>query len=453
VRSDAEDLAGQVIDERFEIRALLGEGGMGKVYRAWQRSVGREVAIKLIDRAYSRDPMAVRRFLREAKLASRLSQPNTVSVFDFGQAEDGRLFMAMELIEGKTLLDVRRKDGPFTLGRTVRVGEQLCDALDAAHALSIIHRDLKLENIIVLDQPAGRDRVKILDFGLAKLVGESGSHATDTGIVVGTPRYMAPEIAMGQAATSAADMYSLGIILAELVVGKPLYDPELSLPGLVAAKLDPTPILKQVPASMYKLMAALLDPEPSTRPSASDARTQLAQAETSSAPIRVDAIAPEAEPTKQLTPVTPAPSEAIAPPKRSSGMWISGLVLAVVAAAAIYIVAAKQHADPAPPAQPVALPPPIDAAVPVDAPPPPPSIDASTKILLHIKTTPSHKRVAVDGVDVGESPIDWLVEPGKHTISSAIWKQVVDVEHEMPVTIKIPLIRQPAGSDDSKVPF
>src|SRR3954463_5247288 len=152
----ADDLIGSVICDRFEIVDKLGQGGMGSVYRAFQRSVKREVAIKVINASFSRDPDAVRRFEREAQLASQLSHPNTVSVFDFGQTEDGRLFIAMELIKGRTLLELLEQERRFSTERAVRIGSQICDALEAAHTLGIIHRDLKLDNVIVLEHPPGR---------------------------------------------------------------------------------------------------------------------------------------------------------------------------------------------------------------------------------------------------------------------------------------------------------
>jgi eukaryotic-like serine/threonine-protein kinase len=167
--------------------------------------------------------MGVRRFLREARLASQLSQPNTVSVFDFGQADDGRLFIAMELIRGRTLYEVLQAEGKFSVERTKRIGVQICDALEAAHKLGIVHRDMKLENVIVLDDPPGRDLLKVLDFGLAKNIRDPGSRATESGIVVGTPRYMSPEAAMSGTSLPAGDIYALGVILGELVTGKPLW--------------------------------------------------------------------------------------------------------------------------------------------------------------------------------------------------------------------------------------
>jgi eukaryotic-like serine/threonine-protein kinase len=274
IRSTPDELIGALIDGRFEIRALLGEGGMGAVYRAWQRSVGREVAIKVMDRRFSRDAMGVKRFLREARLASQLSQPNTVSIFDFGQSSDGRLFIAMELIRGRTLFDVATADGPFSATRAGRVGIQICDALDAAHALKIIHRDLKLENVIVLDHPPGRDLIKVLDFGLAKSLDDDGSHGTQSGVVVGTPRYMAPEAAMNGTALRAGDLYALGVILGELVTGAPLWAAD-GLPALIAGKLDPSAAIAAVPMPLRPLVGELIDPDPGRRPTAAQARERL----------------------------------------------------------------------------------------------------------------------------------------------------------------------------------
>ena len=275
VRSRADDLTGTVIDGRFEVRALLGEGGMGSVYRAWQRSIGREVAIKLIDQRHSRDPMAVRRFLREARLASQLSQPNTVSVFDFGQAADGRLFIAMELIRGKTLAEVLEADGPFSVARAAWVGVQLCDALDAAHRLQIVHRDLKPANVVVLDEPPGRDLIKVLDFGLAKSLTDAETQTTDTGLVVGTPRYMAPEVVMGEKPTPSSDLYAVGVILGELTTGKLLWD-ATSFPALAGQKLQGSPVLAEIPSAIRGVVARLIMPEQARRPAtASEVRGLL----------------------------------------------------------------------------------------------------------------------------------------------------------------------------------
>ena len=216
-----DDLIGRVLDERYEIRAPLGKGGMGTVYRGWQLSVDREVAIKVIHPKLSGDRSAVKRFLREARLASRLSQPNIVNVYDFGQSETV-LYLVMELLRGHTLAAELGQGRRINPRRTVVIASQLCDALEAAHAQGIVHRDLKPSNIVILDDPPGRDLIKVLDFGLAKsLIQDSGSVVTNTDALLGTPLYMAPEQIEGKVSDQRADLYSLGCILYEMLSGRP----------------------------------------------------------------------------------------------------------------------------------------------------------------------------------------------------------------------------------------
>jgi len=270
----AHGLIGAVIDGRFEVRALLGEGGMGTVYRAWQRSVDREVAIKVIDRTRVRDAMTVRRFLREAKLASQLSHPNTVNVIDFGQAEDGRLFIAMELVRGRTLSQAIAQDGAMALGRVIAIGVQLCDALEAAHDLAIVHRDLKPANVILVEDPA-RDRIKVLDFGLAKSLLGDDTEATRTGDLVGTPRYLAPELVRGAPVTPRSDLYAVGVILAELALGRKLFDGSL-MAELWWQKASAPALPPDMPPALAPIIARVIDPEPAERPgSAAALRDEL----------------------------------------------------------------------------------------------------------------------------------------------------------------------------------
>jgi len=268
-----EDLVGTLIDNRFEVVARLGKGGMGTVYRAKQRSIGREVALKVIDRRFEEDVVAVKRFLREAKLASALAHPNTVGVIEFGQSGDGRLYLAMELVRGKTLLEVAK--GGLAIPRVIRIGVQLCDALEAAHALGIVHRDLKLENVMLLEAPNERDLVKVLDFGLARSLLDLDSRATATGLIAGTPRYLPPEVAVGGAdAAPAQDLYSLGVLLGELATGTPLWEAP-TLEALFAAKTHGAPRLDGVPAPLRTLIEGLLASDPEARPNAAATRDAL----------------------------------------------------------------------------------------------------------------------------------------------------------------------------------
>jgi serine/threonine-protein kinase len=282
---------GKLIDNRFEVVARIGAGAMGTVYRAVQKSIGREIALKLIHIRYAGDLAAVKRFFREAQVASRLAHPNTVGVIEFGQDGDGTLYLAMELVRGRTLHEVLEGDGALPISRLVRIGTQLCDALEAAHALAIVHRDLKLENVMLLD--GGRDLIKVLDFGLARALDDQALHQTTVGLISGSPRYMAPELGLSAAAPAPThDMYSLGVCLAELAVGGALWTSP-TLEGLFAAKLDPAPVLAQVPMVLRPLIGSLLDPEGANRPPASAVRATL---------IALEAIAAAPPPAEPLPP-------------------------------------------------------------------------------------------------------------------------------------------------------
>lgn len=272
-RPDA--LLGRVFDGRFEVRTALGQGGMGTVYRGWQLTVDREIAIKVIHPKLASDRVAVKRFLREARLSSRLNQPNIVNVYDFGQTEDGILYIAMELLRGHTLGRELESMRPMPLKRVLAIGQQLCDALDSAHSQGIIHRDLKPNNIVILDDPPGRDLIKVLDFGLAKsLVTDTSSFVTNTNAILGTPLYMPPEQIEGKPSDQRADLYSLGCILYQMLSGRPPFTSE-SVNLVLAAHLseDPAPLPNTVPPALELVVQRLMEKEPAKRmPSAREAR-------------------------------------------------------------------------------------------------------------------------------------------------------------------------------------
>ena len=328
----ADPLIGSVICDRFEIRSKIGQGGMGSVYLAWQRSVQREVAIKLIDGA-SPDDDQVRRFEREARLASQLAQPNTVSIFDFGQSEDGRFFIAMELIRGRTLLKVMVAEGVFAIERAVRVGSQICDALEAAHGLGIVHRDLKLENVMLLDEPAGRDLVKVLDFGLARLYGDASSSGKSPAKISGTPRYIAPEAATRGTIGPEADVYALGVMIGELVTGKPLWISD-ELTELIHEKLHPERAIALVPAAARRIVGGMIAADPKARPNAAQARAllrSLADGSLTFPSIDLRAQRPAPRVTRRPELETPPASEAS---DSSRAWWAIVAVLAAIAAIA-----------------------------------------------------------------------------------------------------------------------
>jgi len=257
LKATRDPLIGRVFENRYEIRTTLGEGGMGTVYRGWQLSVDREVAIKVVHSSIASDRTAVKRFLREARLSSRLSQPNIVNVYDFGQTEDGILYLVMELLRGNTLAHELEAQRALPLRRVLTIAMQLCDALQAAHAMGIVHRDLKPGNVVILADPPGRDLLKVLDFGLAKsLVAESTSNVTNTNAILGTPLYMAPEQIEGKATDQRADIYAMGCMLHQMLTGRPPFLAENANLVLAAHMNDPIPPL---PATVPQTLVAVIE--------------------------------------------------------------------------------------------------------------------------------------------------------------------------------------------------
>jgi eukaryotic-like serine/threonine-protein kinase len=212
---------GSVVARKYRVEKLLGEGGMGRVYRATQLVLEKPVVLKLLHPGLQRDPRTVARFQREAKAASRLSHPNSIDVLDFGQSEDGALFIAMEFVDGRDLHQLLTDDWPLPETRVIRIVGQVLSALADAHQAGVIHRDLKPENVMVMARRGGEtDVVKVLDFGIAKIIDPSrdgGPSLTRTGFVCGTPEYMSPEQAKGGQLDSRSDLYSVGVLLYQMV--------------------------------------------------------------------------------------------------------------------------------------------------------------------------------------------------------------------------------------------
>lgn len=259
-------LLGRTFDGRYTIVEKLGEGGMGSVYRSRQHSFGREVAIKVVNPGLVTDPMIIKRFLREAKLSSRLSHPNAVAVLDFGQTDDGIFYLVMELVNGRTLHDAMSQTPQFTPERVVRVGTQICDALECAHDLGIVHRDLKPSNVMLLT--TGRDLVKVLDFGLAKSLAVDDRSTTMTGTrggLMGTPAFVAPELALGRSCDHRADLYSLGCILYLIGSGWPPFSAENGAELISKHAYEQPAPMPNAPAGLAAVVMRLLSKNPQDR--------------------------------------------------------------------------------------------------------------------------------------------------------------------------------------------
>jgi serine/threonine-protein kinase len=272
---------GRTIDDRYRIESLLGEGGMGAVFLAHHLRLDKKVALKVILPQFAGDGAVAERFAREAMASAKLEHPHIVTALDYGTLPEGGAYLVLQLVRGPSLraaMEGRGADYRFA----IEIGAQIADALVAAHAGGIVHRDLKPENIVLETRPGEtKPVVRVLDFGIARLVGTeaaAGAQLTRVGMIIGTPGYMAPEQALGEAVDARADLYALGVILWELSTGQTLFD-EPEFTALVTRQLTTTPdaLLSrvEVPEGLSDLVARLLAKKDARIASAAEVRDQL----------------------------------------------------------------------------------------------------------------------------------------------------------------------------------
>jgi len=260
VAQNPEDaLIGQTLQGGYLILELVGIGGMGRVYRAEQTTLGRTVAVKIIHPHLVGEENAAARFITEARAASRLNHPNSVGIIDFGKSSEGQLYLVMEFLRGRDLARVTYEDGALPFRRIVDVLRQTLAALAEAHSENIIHRDLKPENIILEPVRSGGDFVKVVDFGLAKMrMAEAQPGITSPGIVCGTPEYMSPEQARGDPLDARSDLYGVGVILFQLLTGKLPFEAESATQVVLAHLTQPPPDPREV-APERRIPSPLVD--------------------------------------------------------------------------------------------------------------------------------------------------------------------------------------------------
>ncbi len=245
-----------ILNGQFQILQKIGSGGMGAVYKALQPAMNRMVAVKILHPKLANRKDLVSRFRREARAMSHLTHPNTVKVYLYGELEDGSLYIVMEFLEGKNLNQTVRSEGPMPMERALPILIQVCHALEEAHRAGIIHRDLKPENIFLSHQGGMKDFPKVLDFGLAKVsereLRPGSIILTQEGMVFGTPEFMSPEQAQGKTLTAGSDIYSLAVILYEVLTGKLPFDAKNPMEYIqlhVTAK--PKPLNERVPGKIF----------------------------------------------------------------------------------------------------------------------------------------------------------------------------------------------------------
>lgn len=422
-------LSGMVVEGRFTVEQLLARGGMGSVYIAEQHSMSRQIALKVLRPEFSENLDAVKRFLAEARLASRLTNPHTISLYDFGRTEDGLLYIAMELLRGATLRAILESDGPFSEPRALSVAAQMCESLAEAHAIGLVHRDVKPDNVFLLNPGSPREFVKVLDFGIAKSLDSSAEMAlTKTGMICGTPEYMSPENVTGKGVSPASDVYSVGVMLYQMLCGKAPFQGETPMDVMVKhVQGQVEPLRGQMgdrPLSegTAQLVARCLAKRPADRPQdASELLTELlaleqdlprapritgatAQVEPP-APVPVPAAAPvpaaspNAAETSIVLPQPIASETALAARALKRRPWVgvvaTGLVLAVV----VVVLVLRSSATSSSEGSEASAPPETSAAASI------PSDAGSTEGSHHDAAEPPEDAHAVAGAVTAEAPV------------------------------------------------
>ena len=287
---DEASLIGTNLDDRYRLLEMIGDGGMGRVFRAEEIATGRTVALKLLHSQFSGVPDVVQRFEREAQVTTQLSHPHIVKTIEFGRWNE-RLYIAMEFLAGRSLADMieagrGKNGGRFAVRRTLTIMRPVLEALEYAHGLGVVHRDLKPENIMVTPARGffSRENVKLLDFGIAKLEGDAepqGQKLTQVGLLLGTPGYMSPEQAVGQKVDARSDIYSCGVILYEMLAGRPPFQGETVEVMAMHVTVTPRPLREaageaSIPQLVEDVVKRALSKRPADRfPSARALREAL----------------------------------------------------------------------------------------------------------------------------------------------------------------------------------
>ncbi|MDI1434156.1 serine/threonine-protein kinase [Polyangium sorediatum] len=505
---------GTIVGE-YRIEGKLGEGGFGAVYRAVHPVIGKAAAIKVLSREFSANPQIVSRFVAEARAVNQIRHRNIIDIFSFGVLDDGRQYYVMELLEGLTLDAYLRQRGRIPPADVIPILVKIARALDAAHAAGIAHRDLKPENIfLVYDEDTGLFP-KLLDFGIAKLLGDStgAHHKTRTGMAMGTPLYMSPEQCRGKNVDHRTDIYSFGIVVHELLTGRLPFEAEDTIDLLVKQTSAPAPpmsaVCQNLPAALDAPVLHMLEKDPARRPRTVGEAVEAIAAAARGAGIEVKTIVPRPEAAKlaegsvrivtdssadqgkteaiAVTHVMPVESTKPSPGQTelalqtstagegagkarggSQPLLVAGLAVAALAAVALGVVALRRPSGDAPNAAPSA-----NVAAPTIEPKPPASsapavVPASSS--LAPDAPPAALKITIDtrvpGVEVflGTKPLGAApgpIEIPRGTTEKLVFKAkgYIDLPREIPTedgTLAVelkPLPRGPAYSKEVENPF
>jgi serine/threonine protein kinase len=392
---------GAVLLDRVRIVRPIARGGMGKVYYGEQVGMKRPCAIKILDPRLAGADTAdfARRFQLEASTTAKLTHPNAVTIFDYGETEDGSCFIAMEYLEGRSLSDELKQHGTVSADRAIHITRQVCRALREAHALGVVHRDMKPANVFLLSRDDDDDFVKVLDFGLVKETSpHEGQEHTQIGQIMGSPRYMAPEQVQGKSVDGRTDIYSVGATLFAMLAGRPPFDKATELATMMAHVSDPPPTFASVapelvlPPGLEAVVLKCLAKQPEDRFSSMEElitalklRPGAMATSSDSGQDRVSLLTALAEPRESQVPA----------PKRRPPVL---LIVALLVGLALSVALMMRPGDDAPPAlsaQPSpAVPPPGPSSAPAPRPPPAaPKVTAT----LHVDTDPPGVKVKEEG--------------------------------------------------------
>ncbi len=447
---DPDLVAGQVVGE-YVVDGKLGQGGFGAVFRAAHPLIGKVVAIKVLSRRFSVDPEMVSRFVAEARAVNQIRHRNIIDIFSFGQLEDGRHYYVMEYLDGEPLDRRIKRMGQIPLAEAVPILRGLARALDAAHVKGIAHRDLKAENVFLGVDADGAVFPKLLDFGIAKLMGPEDviAHKTRTGAPMGTPYYMSPEQCRGREVDHRTDLYAFGVLTYLVLAGAFPIDGDDYMTILMRQMVDDPPPLRAhvtgIPEGVDHVIAWLMHKEAAQRPPdlATAIRAleeagglpstgQLASVHTPSGMVRIPASITGRPTAAAATATTPTPN----PERRPRRWWPFALAGAVlVAGGATFAIVSSRGSGPAPRADAgviaTTLPPPVDAA-------PAPSPDAAVAAVV----APVDAGAATVTVEISGTPPGTEVKVGDRHVGTAPGAiSLTRGEYEVVLTLTAPRYR------------
>ena len=420
---------GATIDGRYKVEALLGEGGMGVVYRCVHTIIGKKVAMKVLRADLARDAEVTERFLNEAKSASTIGNAHIIDISDFGQFQDGSTYFVMEFLVGQPLTKIVEGGQAVPVPRILNIARQLAEGLSAAHAANIVHRDLKPDNIFLIHRGGEKDFVKILDFGIAKVstAGE-GAKLTRAGAVFGTPHYMSPEQAAGQPVDHRGDVYSFGVILYEMASGRVPFDAD-NFMGILTQHMykAPVPIRalmpqpQEVPPGLEAIVLKCLSKRPEHRYQSMDELiADIDKLKAGNVPDAVPEMMSRSGgfnvPADYFAkPQMPAPVPASPQNQRSPRKWpliagLAGVVAAVAIVGGLFAKSSQSRAQPegttarSESVSPAAAPPVVSAT--------PSEVGVPSKQVA-LAVVPQDAHVFAGDDDLGTSPVLLTVEQGK----------------------------------------